>query len=60
MKRDMELIRLLLLLYEGEEPKPDLSSYSESSRFTTRRFSSKRSLSTGRFYLTKMAIRAVQ
>src|SRR5437763_7550316 len=32
MKRDMELIRLLLLLYEGEEPKPDLSAYSEEQQ----------------------------
>ena len=27
MKRDMDLIRLLLRRYEGEEPKPDLSEY---------------------------------
>jgi hypothetical protein len=27
MKRDMNLIRLLLLQTEGEEPKPDLSAY---------------------------------
>ena len=32
MKRDIELICLLLLLYEGEEPKPDLSAYSEEQR----------------------------
>jgi hypothetical protein len=29
MKRDMNLIRLVLLDTEGEEPKPDLSAYSE-------------------------------
>jgi hypothetical protein len=29
MKRNMDLIRLLLLDTEGESPKPDLSSYSE-------------------------------
>ena len=28
MKRDMNLIRLLLLQTEGEDPKPDLSAYS--------------------------------
>jgi hypothetical protein len=32
MKRDMELIRLLLLVYEGEEPKPDFSDYSEDQQ----------------------------
>lgn len=32
MKRDMNLIRLLLLETEGEEPKPDLSNYSEGQR----------------------------
>lgn len=32
MKRDMNLIRLLLLETEGEEPKPDLSSFSEDRR----------------------------
>lgn len=32
MKRDMNLIRLLLLETEGEEPKPDLSAYSEAQR----------------------------
>ena len=32
MKRDMNLIRLLLLATEGEEPKPDLSAYSEDQR----------------------------
>ena len=30
MKRDMDLIRLLLLEREGEEPKPDLSGYTEA------------------------------
>jgi len=30
MKRDMDLIRLLLLATEGEEPKPDLSGYTEA------------------------------
>lgn len=30
MKRDMDLIRLLLQKEEGEEPKPDLSKYSEA------------------------------
>jgi hypothetical protein len=30
MKRDMNLIRLLLLETEGEDPKPDLSTYSEN------------------------------
>jgi hypothetical protein len=29
MKRDMNLIRLLLLQTEGEEPAPDLSAYSD-------------------------------
>ncbi len=29
MKRDMELIRLLLLRDEGEQPVPDLSAYSD-------------------------------
>jgi hypothetical protein len=32
MKRDMNLIRLLLLETEGEEPKPDLSVFSEDQR----------------------------
>ena len=32
MKRDMNLIRLLLLETEGEDPKPDLSAYSEDQR----------------------------
>ncbi len=32
MKRDMNLIRLLLLETEGEDPKPDLSAYSEQQR----------------------------
>jgi hypothetical protein len=32
MKRDMNLIRLLLLETEGEEPKPDLSGYTEDQR----------------------------
>jgi len=32
MKRDMELIRLSLLEVEGEEPKPDLSAYSEEQK----------------------------
>jgi hypothetical protein len=30
MRRDMNLIRLLLLEYEDEEPKPDLSAYTEA------------------------------
>lgn len=30
MKRDMDLIRLLLLQTEGEEPKPDLSGYTQA------------------------------
>ena len=29
MKRDFDLIKLLLRTLEGEQPKPDLSSYSE-------------------------------
>ena len=29
MKRDIDLIKLLLRKVEGEEPKPDLSSYSQ-------------------------------
>jgi hypothetical protein len=32
MKRDMNLIRLLLLETEGEDPKPDLSTYTEDQR----------------------------
>jgi hypothetical protein len=32
MKRDMNLIRLLLLETEGEDPKPDLSPYSGEQR----------------------------
>ena len=32
MKRDMNLIRSLLLETEGEEPKPDLSQYSEDQQ----------------------------
>jgi hypothetical protein len=32
MKRDMELIRLLLLEVEGQDPKPDLTGYSEEAR----------------------------
>lgn len=32
MKRDMELIRLLLLKVEGEEPKPDLSGYTQKQQ----------------------------
>ncbi|MCG3148058.1 MAG: hypothetical protein PCFJNLEI_01500 [Verrucomicrobiae bacterium] len=32
MKRDMNLIRLLLLLVEGEEPKPDLSGYTQEQQ----------------------------
>jgi hypothetical protein len=32
MKRDMNLIRLLLLDTEGQDPKPDLSPYSEDQR----------------------------
>ena len=32
MKRDMNLIRLLLLATEGEDPKPDLLVYSEDQR----------------------------
>jgi hypothetical protein len=30
MKRDMNLIRLLLLETEGEDPKPDLSAYTDA------------------------------
>jgi hypothetical protein len=32
MKRDMNLVRLLLLETEGEEPKPDLSAYTEEQQ----------------------------
>jgi hypothetical protein len=32
MHRDMNLIRQLLLLYEGDEPKPDLSEFSEDQQ----------------------------
>jgi hypothetical protein len=32
MKRDMNLIRLFLLETEGEDPKPDLSAYTEDQR----------------------------
>ena len=32
MKRDMNLIRLLLLETEGEDPKPDVSAYTEDQR----------------------------
>ncbi len=32
MKRDMNLIRWLLLETEGEDPKPDLSAYTEAQR----------------------------
>jgi hypothetical protein len=32
MKRDVGLIRLLLLQYEGEEPKPDLSGYTDEQQ----------------------------
>ncbi len=32
MKRDMDLIRLLLRGYEGEEPKPDLSNYTNEQK----------------------------
>lgn len=32
MKRDMNLIRSLLLEVEGEEPKPDLTKYSEEQQ----------------------------
>jgi hypothetical protein len=32
MKRDMNLIRLLLLETEGEDPKPDLTGFSEEQR----------------------------
>ena len=32
MKRDMNLIRLILLETEGEVPKPDLSAYTEDQR----------------------------
>jgi hypothetical protein len=32
MKRDMDLIRLLLLEVEAEEPKPDLSAYTKEQR----------------------------
>ena len=30
MKRDMDLIRLLMLQTEGEEPRPDLSGYTQA------------------------------
>jgi hypothetical protein len=33
MKRDLELIKLLLQEVEGEEPKPDLSAYSQEVMF---------------------------
>lgn len=33
MKRDLELIKLLLQEIEGEEPKPDLSAYSQEAMF---------------------------
>jgi hypothetical protein len=32
MKRDMELIRLSLLEVEGEEPRPNLSAYTEEQK----------------------------
>lgn len=32
MRRDLDLIRLLLLEIEGEEPKPDLSAYDYSKQ----------------------------
>lgn len=32
MKRDLNLIRLLLLVVEGEEPKPDLSGYTQEQQ----------------------------
>jgi hypothetical protein len=32
MKRDMNLIRLLLLDVEGDEPKPDLSNYTDEQK----------------------------
>jgi hypothetical protein len=32
MKRDMALIRLMLLQVEGEQPSPDLSAYSEEQQ----------------------------
>lgn len=32
MKRDMELIRRLLMSVEGEEPTPDLTGYTEEQR----------------------------
>jgi hypothetical protein len=32
MKRDMNLIRLLLLQTEGEQPRPDLSTYTNEQR----------------------------
>ena len=32
MRRNMDLIRLLLLQVEGEDPKPDLSEYSEEQQ----------------------------
>jgi hypothetical protein len=42
VKRDMNLIRLLLLETEGEEPKPDLSTWTEEQRVSiTPRCSSK-------------------
>ena len=41
MKRDMNLIRLLLLHVEGEEPRPDLSGYTEEHQEDTSGNSSK-------------------
>ncbi len=32
MRRDMNLIRLLLLELEGEEPRPDLSAYTQEQQ----------------------------
>src|SRR3984885_8599316 len=32
MRRDMELIRLLMMEVEGEEPKPDLSGFTEEQQ----------------------------
>jgi hypothetical protein len=32
MRRDKELLNKLLLLAEGEEPKPDLSGYTEQEQ----------------------------
>ena len=32
MKRDMNLVRLLLLQHEGEEPTPDLSGFTDEQQ----------------------------